>query len=363
MNTFVFANYVRVIQSNTSPRMDDFDLVSTLLYMLIDNYSIEDKNGSAYIVKKPLVSKLMNCKENIPKCIKDVSNKEDILETLSGEMEEFLDDKVSSGNIKGLIRQIKSAYESDVLIDKSMAEDFNASLNNPKQFMAKTFLYVLNRSNIEKITKTTIWNRDDDSISVIESDLLKIAFNKRYAKGSRIVVIPVNTTFELGVDEPSAKKPRVSSKTIHGKWINRLVSIGYWPDDINKLIAKSFKIQNQKIKSEYPIGTIAAVNIEEAKDVYFYLLAVSKFDKNNNAHATESDIKKAVKTLADFYCKNGQGYPLYLPLVGTGMSRARLTRRESIELIKNALLANKDMISGEINIVVYEKDTGYLKED
>lgn len=107
--------------------------------------------------------------------------------------------------------------------------------------------------------------------------------------------------------------------------------------------------QKKEDLQEYPVGT--TVIIEETKAI-FYLLAVSVFDENNIAHSSTEEIKRAIKYLLEFYNENGQGYKLYMPLIGTGRSRAGLDFQESYDLIINTLLDNESFIQGSINIVI-----------
>ena len=82
------------------------------------------------------------------------------------------------------------------------------------------------------------------------------------------------------------------------------------------------------------------------------MLAVSEFDKKNIARSTKKDIKSAVEALAEYYDEKGQGYDVFIPLIGTGLSRAYLSDQESYTIIKNTLLNNKDKLQGKINIVI-----------
>lgn len=135
----------------------------------------------------------------------------------------------------------------------------------------------------------------------------------------------------------------------------------YTEEDIKNLIGNNLKergIQssesNSKNKPLYPIGTIAVIY---HLNTIFYLLAISEFDENNNAQSNEEYIKIAIENLLDFYDKNGEGYPLYLPLIGTWLSRVNLTSEKSLEIILSTMMKdkNKDKIHGEINIVIWEK--------
>lgn len=59
-----------------------------------------------------------------------------------------------------------------------------------------------------------------------------------------------------------------------------------------------------------------------------------------------------MRELLRLYNEHGQGYPLYLPLIGTGRSRAGLDFQESYDLIITVLEENIDYIQGEITIVI-----------
>ena len=72
---------------------------------------------------------------------------------------------------------------------------------------------------------------------------------------------------------------------------------------------------------EYPIGAVAIV--PNARSV-FYLTAIARLDKSNNAHATREDICSALNALIDTYDKEGQGLDIFIPLIGTGESRAEV---------------------------------------
>ena len=107
---------------------------------------------------------------------------------------------------------------------------------------------------------------------------------------------------------------------------------------------------------DFDNGTI--VIAPEYNGITFFLLALSEFDKNNEAQSTKDDVIKCLKKLLSFYSSNGQGFEMYLTLMGTGRSRAGLTHEESLQTIKSVLSLYKQEIQGTINVVVYNKDKG-----
>lgn len=101
--------------------------------------------------------------------------------------------------------------------------------------------------------------------------------------------------------------------------------------------------------SGVPIGTISVVDLGRTA---YYLLAISRMDEGGNTRSSEEEIDLALSRLVDFYDRHGQGYPLYVPLVGTGLSRARLSARGSYEAIRGAFSAASDRVHGSVSIVV-----------
>lgn len=209
----------------------------------------------------------------------------------------------------------------------------------------------------------TLWAHGTGRISVIYGDIIQKAFPKRKTnQGERIIVIPVNTCFDTIIGNGL-----VSPKTIHGAWIRNMKLNGYKTDGINKEIEKSILQQgipcckelsisskpsgNRKV---FPQGSIAVV--EGIADTIFYLLALSEFDDNLNAQCAKDEFVHCMQTLITYYNQHGQGMPLYIPLMGTGLSRAGLSHEESLSVISNLLKLNSDQIHGEVNIVVYNKD-------
>ena len=82
-------------------------------------------------------------------------------------------------------------------------------------------------------------------------------------------------------------------------------------------------------------GTIVVV--EGKNNIEFFLLALSEFDENNKAQASKEEVIKCLKKAMEFYDINGQGYQMYITLMGTGRSRAGLTHYDSLQITKSVL--------------------------
>lgn len=214
------------------------------------------------------------------------------------------------------------------------------------------------------LRRNRIWRKGKNSVSASYGDLMKLAFNKRYEE-QKIVVIPVNDTFDTKIEIADEKtdKPLVSKKTLHGAWIEKFCSQQKISDcDLDERIQASLKkhgavgeeIDRKKgNKIRYKKGTVAIVGGNN--NTIFYLLAISSFNDKNNAQSTKKELRDSIDSLIKFYDENGQGIPMFLPLMGTGSSRVGITHEQSLKIIKSSVLTS-DEINGSINIVVYNGD-------
>ena len=213
------------------------------------------------------------------------------------------------------------------------------------------------------LERKCLWANGKNKVLAFYGDIFEI--NK--TKDKKIIVIPVNDTFETIIDENlTQNNPLVSLKTIHGQWLKYMNELGYDYIALNKLIETDLKNRNinpireysKKDKprgntKSYPLGSI--ITISGKNDTTFYLIAISCFDKNNRATTSRKNIRNCVDDLLEFYDKNGQEYPIYIPLFGTGRSRADLNHQQAFKIIKS-ILTDEQHLHGTINIVVFTED-------
>lgn len=96
---------------------------------------------------------------------------------------------------------------------------------------------------------------------------------------------------------------------------------------------------------------------------FFFLLAVSDFNEGNVARSASDTVRDALDALIDTYDAMGQGFDLYLPLIGTGLSRAGLCHIDSYRLIAETLGRRAQNIHGNITIIVRPDDVIRLKPE
>lgn len=226
--------------------------------------------------------------------------------------------------------------------------------------------------------KKIVFENVQGKLTVRYDDIFKFAFPKWYSKhkkNKRIVVIGVNTSFDTIVDEDvqSISKPLVSINTLHGKWLQKMQEHGINGEDIDAMIKNNFQIHGilpsktlsiaQKQRGNldgYDRGTIATV---EHDNTIFYLIALSEFDENNNAQNTRKELTNTIEKLITYYDQKGQGYNIYIPLLGTGMSRTNISAEEALDTMVSEIKINRSKIHGQITVVVNENNRDKISID
>lgn len=343
-------NYIKWLKPYCKrKRISDEEFVNELISPLVCAENILDKEGKDLYLDKSRVSNILNHKDDVPEALRKAAIKKGIENKICDDFQYFYKNQIATSRDKELLDEFISYIKKDSISDKEKKAILSA---DPCTLLLKLFLSTIKEDNKAASPENMIvWRRGKSYIKIVEGDLFKKGFDKRN-KSNRIVVIPVNTSFEtrLTADIEKEVNPLVSRETIHGEFLNRLYIKGLSHTQISKRIhtnlEKNYAIQKN---SNYPIGTIATLKFD---NTLFFLVAVSKFDKKNVARSTKKDIEVAVEKLAQYYDEKGQGYDIFIPLMGTGLSRANLENQESYDIIKNTLLNNKDKLQGKINIVI-----------
>lgn len=209
-------------------------------------------------------------------------------------------------------------------------------------------------------------------------DIWKIAFPKQFfwnKNDKKIVVVGVNTSFDTIVDEDISmvKNPLVSPATLHGQWIKQMQEHGVSVEEINQSIHESLTKQgiqplkrldrSNKTRGNldcYERGTIA---VYRYNNTFFYLLALAEFDEENKAQNTENKLIKTIEKLIEYYDTNGQGYDLYVPLLGTGRSRTDISPEDALQIMVSYFKIYKSKVKGKVKIIVYKKQRNKVSLD
>lgn len=206
--------------------------------------------------------------------------------------------------------------------------------------------------------KKVVDGRNGKAVYVVYGDL----FDSEIVNGQkRYIAFAVNRCFDTIVDDNL-----VGANTIHGTAFNRLYAQKlYTPESLSEALQKSIKGNPTSImlskadKKEgnlkrYEVGTYANLKIDE--NLNYLPIGLSWFDNNLNAHTSLQDYVLAMQKMVEAFDKESQGYPVLMPIIGTGRSRTDLQEREALKYLIAAFKTNQVKIMSDIYIVVYESD-------
>lgn len=180
----------------------------------------------------------------------------------------------------------------------------------------------------------------------------------------RNIVIPVNRCFDTVVDNHL-----ISERTLHGMAFKRLYSNNlYTEESLNSAIQqlltnKEFENITESDKpvgnrKRYPVGTV--VDLPCYGEEHYLLWSLSTFDSNLKAHTSMQEYALAVQKLVEACNTESEGFPIVLPIVGTGLSRTKKEQRDVITYLLNAFRLNKNEINCDIHIIINEDIKGEI---
>ena len=213
----------------------------------------------------------------------------------------------------------------------------------------------------ESSTRNSVYVKYGDMYS---PDIVEKGYN-----GKRAIVVSVNRCFDTIVDDHL-----VSHNTQHGQVFQKLYdSQKFTPDSLNRTISDilrrdtayedlTVEIKPEGNRKRYNVGT--TVNLQIDDNLSYYLLGLSYFDEHLNAKTSKADFELAVQKIIEFCNQNAQGYPVILPLLGSGLSRTTIGLNDILHYLVGAFAINKDIINNDFYIVVWkgDKDKVAIKE-
>lgn len=179
------------------------------------------------------------------------------------------------------------------------------------------------------------------------------------------LIVPVNSCFDTKIEGSV-----ISTNSLHGQVIkflydNNLVS----QTDLDKKIKSSLREQN--ISSEnigndvkkggkslgnynrYPIGSAAFVDIG---NVRYHFIALSIIENNKNAKTSDQDYLIVLNAIVDNCFRNSNGNPIYLPLVGSGLSKLNYDHQQQLEFMVKYFMLRKTKLTSDVEIVIRKED-------
>lgn len=202
-------------------------------------------------------------------------------------------------------------------------------------------------------TRLTFKVNEHFQLSVEEGDIFK-------KKG--VIVIPVNEYFDTHVGDGI-----VSPRTVHGKWINKHFSGRV--KDLNDIIEEKLRgiepeeIKNRKNANEkrYNLGTYIDIDIDGNT---YVLIALSHFDDDNHANVDRVEFADVFDSLMKHLQHLQIEAPIYMPLMGTGLSRLGRSPQRILNFLVDAIdFKYSDMTFPlGFNIVIYDLNTVNLND-
>lgn len=204
--------------------------------------------------------------------------------------------------------------------------------------------------------KIVVEGPNGKNVYVVYGDL----FDSQIVKDQkRYICFAVNRCFDTDVNNRL-----ISATTIHGIAFNKLYQQhGYTVGTLNTAIQASIHAVSQPSAvnrvdkpegnlNRYEVGSYANLCIDE--NLNYIMIGLSWINSNLNAQTSKSDYVLAVQKMIESFDNESQGYPVLMPIIGTGRSRTDLTEREALEYIIEAFRINQNKITSDIYIVIHE---------
>ena len=367
---FNIAEYLKILKRTCiNTRITDKKLFELLFDPIIEGLNIKGKNDELLFFEKTVRSEILHNKRNVHSSIQSALERCNSYQVIEDNFSYLIDNILDPNIIDNAIEQIKEIISKDTSINSQQKKIIETS--DAVCFLSHAFILALKMNNImTNSDDIVLWHNGNNILDAIYGDIFTYGFDNR--KNQNIIVIPVDTSFEThisGINEKS-QYPLVSENTLHGMWLSRIEKCGYSEEDIKtqvkeSLIQRRISPLNSSDSStieHYPIGTIA--QFSHTKNC-FYLIAISEFNEQNIAYSNKDKIKFCLQKLIEHYNIYGQGYHLYIPLLGTGRSRANLSFQDSFDLILDTFMKHKRLLQGEISIVIQPniKDLKIIMEE
>lgn len=328
--------YIKTIRKYSKNCRESYQSILNKFFEII---FCDDKQ--THYVESTTSSRIMNGEYDVPREVREKYNSESD-EKKKKISDLFVKQMIDSSSMDRLIHEVKEK----VSLSEISGQTKEMILNEKDSLKLLSFVLSIAIISSNKITlDKNLYKDNNGSIDLISGDLIALGFNKKLATTERIVVIPVDDKFTMAFQNDEGEDI-ISKDTIHGKWLLRM----------NKLGIEKPKIKYYKATANVKIGKTKVGKTE------FYLLPVSSLKERNKAESGREMIMNALSALASEYNISGQGIPMYVPLIGTGRSRAHLSLNESISMIKGIFLGYKDGFFGDVNIVVHPKNINELEE-
>ncbi len=361
---FNLANLVKRTKTCAiDPSISDKDYLNAFLEPVVDAGRIKARGGKPFELDKSRTSRILGGKADVPRALRKALSRFGLEAETAKCFDAFLSDCFDLTYFDQFADELICSLDTTVPLERELSERLPALTNIPNEFFSCALIASLKACNLNKNSQT-IWQNGTGMLSIEVGDILSYGFGRARAEKS-IVVVPVNNTFDTEITwcHEAADAPLVSDKTLHGKWLKRMLASGTDSASIAARIAaelasrgvlpRGAAVRGEASIPMYELGTIARIENNRA---VFFLIALSEFDEVNRAHATKGSIYETVLKLLVAYDELGQGLDMHMPLFGSGLSRAGLSHQESFDVITKCITENRGLVHGKLFITVLPED-------
>lgn len=183
--------------------------------------------------------------------------------------------------------------------------------------------------------------------------------------GNVNIVVPVNRCYDTIIDDFV-----ISSNSVHGQIMqylfqNDLIS----KEELDRNIEKSMKEQNIEAENigndvsiggkskgkykRYPVGSVALVVIDTVR---FHFIAFSKIEKNKTAITKDLDYLIVLNQIVENIWKNSNGSPIYMPLIGSGLSKLNYDSNQLLKFMIQFFELHKNKLNSNVTIMIRKED-------
>jgi hypothetical protein len=181
--------------------------------------------------------------------------------------------------------------------------------------------------------------------------IINIKFGNIFNENGNIA-ISVNEYFDSEIGKP------VSDRSLHGYLIKNILGgkQEIFDNAVDKSLQNMLSVYNKRDLGKqkiYPIGTTAVLEFGEKK---YLLFALAKTNEKYEAHTSPGLLLDALDGMLEKARSECNGYPLNIPLIGTGLSRSGIPAKYIIDLLLISILKASKIaeITKQINIVIGE---------
>lgn len=348
--TLSLSTFSRAVRAHEKFKSKSNELfLNELLEPYVEAAHIKGPGEVGYHLDKTQTSRLLSGKQDVPNKLRRDLERFGIEDEVAHNFETFIEDCLESTCKNALVATVLTLPSDGPTGDECLR--LKQAESEFPRFLARALLMAIRNPNVPT-DGGILWRRGTGTLSWKVGDLFKLAHEGRDCPHN-IVAIPVNTAFDVHVSRrfEATASSLVSDRTLHGKWITKMMTAGNTEEQLRQRIDTDLAARDihKDSQGKFPIGTVAII---EQNDAVYYLLAISQFDEHNNAQSSKAIIDSAVVSLANFHDRYGQGADLYVPLIGTGLSRAGLTYKDSFDTLVKAFTNGNSHLTGKTTIVL-----------